>query len=227
MHLLGREKPLHIYSPPGLKEIIDINHHHSKTFLRYELIFHVIEESSANRIFDDEKLSVDIIPMNHRIPCYGFLFREKPLPRNIIREKINEYGIPVQDIPGIKKGQDFISGDGSVIPNAELTTDPASPRSYAYCSDTIYNESYLEQIKNVNLLYHEATFAEDFTARAKETYHCTAKEAATIAQKSEVQKLIIGHYSARYHDLEILLNEAKQVFPDTVLAIEGEIYKVS
>ncbi len=226
MHLLGRDKDLHLYSPPGLKEIIDINHLHSKTFLRYKLIFHIIEENTAKLIYEDDKLSVESIPMNHRIPCYGYLFREKPLPRNIIIEKINEYAIPVQAIPRIKSGQDYVSEDGSLILNSELTTNPPAPRSYAYCSDTIYDESFLEQIKNVNLLYHEATFEEGLLSRAKETFHCTAKEAATIAYKSNAQRLIIGHYSARYHELDILLNEAKQTFPNTVLAIEGENYRV-
>lgn len=224
MHLLGREKELHIYSPPGLKEIIDTNHYHSKTFLKYELIFHVIE--GKTKVFEDDKLSVETIPMNHRIPCYGFLFREKQLPRNIIKEKLEEYSIPVQEIQKIKEGNDFISPDGKVIPNSELTTNPPSPRSYAYCSDTLYNESFIDQIKNVNLLYHEATFAEDMANRAVETFHSTAKQAGAIAQKANVMQLIIGHYSARYRELDVLLKETKDIFDNTVLAIEGETYKV-
>lgn len=224
MHLLGREKELHIYSPPGLKEIIDTNHYHSKTFLKYELIFHVIEDKA--RIFEDDKLSVETIPMNHRIPCYGFLFREKQLPRNIIKEKLEEYSIPVQEIQKIKEGNDFVSSDGKKIPNSELTLPPSSPRSYAYCSDTLYNESFIDQIKNVNLLYHEATFAEDMANRAVETYHSTAKQAGAIAQKANVRQLIIGHYSARYRELDVLLKETKDIFDNTVLAIEGETYKV-
>ena len=226
MHLLGREKELHIYSPPGLQEIINVSHHYSKTFLKYKLIFHVIEEKAYPLIYDDDKISVQTIPMDHRIPCYGFLFREKKNLRNIIKEKIEEYRIPVQEIPHIKEGKDFTTSAGKKIPNTELTTDPPLPRSYAYCSDTIYNESYIEQIKNIDLLYHEATFAEDMKARAKETYHCTAKEAGAIAQKANVKKLIIGHFSARYHDLDPLLAETKENFPNTVLASEGETYSV-
>ena len=226
MHLLGREKELHVYAPPGLKEIIEVNNFHSKTFLRFRVVFHVIEETSPARIFEDDKLSVDIIPMNHRIPCYGFLFREKPFPRNIIKEKITEYNIPVQDIQKLKEGKDLVLEGGAHIPNAELTTDPPAPRSYAYCSDTIFERSYIDQIKNVNLLYHEATFADDMSVRAKETYHCTAKEAGSIAQMAGAQKLIIGHYSARYNDLDVLLNEAITSFPNTVLAVEGDTYRV-
>ncbi len=224
MHLLGREKELHIYSPPGLEEIIAINHHYSKSHLNYKLVFHAIE--SQARILEDDKMSVDTIPMNHRIPCYGFLFREKPNLRNIIKEKIEQYSIQVQDIPAIKEGKDIVSAEGKTISNAELTTDPAPPRSYAYCSDTIYNESYIGQIKDADMLYHEATFGSEMIDRAKETYHCTAKEAATIALKANVKRLIIGHYSARYRDLSPLLAEAKEVFANTVLAIEGEKYSV-
>lgn len=226
MHLLGRDKELHIYSPPGLKEIIDTNHYHSKTFLNYDLNFHVLEGKSSARIFEDDKITVETIPMNHRISCYGFLFREKELLRNIIGEKILEYTIPVEQIPEIKKGKDFISSEGKQISNSELTLPAHPARSYAYCSDTLYNETFIEQIKNVNLLYHEATFAEDKAERAIETHHCTAKQAGAIAQKANAKKLIIGHYSARYKDLDVLLNETKQVFENTVLAIEGETYKV-
>lgn len=226
MHLLGRDKELHLYSPPGLKEIIDTNHEHSKTFLKYDLVFHVLDRKTGTRIFEDAQLTVETIPMNHRIPCYGFLFREKEPLRNIIGEKIIEYNIPVQQIHEIKKGKDFISPEGKQISNSELTLPPSPSRSYAYCSDTLYNETFIEQIKNVNMLYHEATFTDDMADRAIATHHCTAKQAGIIAQKANVKRLIIGHYSARYHDIDVLLNEAKQVFNNTVLAIEGETYKV-
>lgn len=226
MHLLGREKELHLYSPPGLKEIIDTNHYYSKTFLNYELKFHVLEDNFRGRIFEDGKITVETIPMNHRVPCFGFLFREKEHLRNIIREKIEEYQIPVQQIPSIKKGEDYISSDGKRIPNSELTLAPPSPRAYAYCSDTLYNESFIEQIKYVNLLYHEATFASDMADRAIETHHSTAKQAGAIAQKANVKQLLIGHYSARYKELDVLLKEAKEIFGNTLLAHEGETYKV-
>lgn len=222
MHLLGREKELHIYSPPGLREIINVSHYYSKTFLKYSVVFHVIENPSETRIFEDDRLAVDILPMNHRVPCYGFLFQEKMRLKNIIKEKIDLYNIPLQKILNIKEGKDFITSSGTVIPNSELTSEPVPPRTYAYCSDTIYNDSYLEQIKNADLLYHEATFSSDMENRAKETFHCTAREAGTIAKNANVKKLIIGHFSARYHDLVPLLSEAKNVFGNTVLAEEGE-----
>lgn len=226
MHLVGREKELHIYSPAGLQEIINVGHYHSKTFLKYKLIFHVLEEKSKSVIYEDEKMTVETIPMNHRIPCCGFLFREKDNLRNIIKEKIDQYNIPTQEISRIKKGEDYINAERKIIPNSELTSEPPPPRTYAYCSDTIYNESYIEQIKNADLLYHESTFATDMIERAKETHHCTAKEAGTIAQKANVKKLIIGHFSARYRDLSLLHAEAKDIFPNTVLAEEGQTYSV-
>src|ERR1017187_9910426 len=138
MHLLGREKELHVYSPPGLEEIIAVSHHHSKTHLKYNIVFHAIEEKSAVKLFEDDHLTVETIPMNHRIPCYGFLFREKQRPKSIIKEKIEEYNIPVQEIPLIKDGKDFTLPDGKIIPNNELTIESPLPRNYAYCSDTIF-----------------------------------------------------------------------------------------
>jgi ribonuclease Z len=185
-----------------------------------------LEDEPEKIIFEDATITVTTIIMSHRIPCYGFVFREKQKQKNIIKEKIEQYNIPYQEIIKIKQGHDFITSDGKLIQNNELTIPPTLPRCYAYCSDTIYKESYIEQIKNVNLLYHEATFASDKTERAKETFHCTAKQAATIALKANVKKLIIGHYSSRYKDLNVLLNEAKEIFPNTVLSVEGETYKV-
>lgn len=226
MHLLGRTKDVHIYSPPGLKEIIDVNHHHSQTYLGFQLHFHILEGSEGKRVMEDDLLEVEQIPMNHRIPCYGFLFREKPRLRNIVRSKITELEIPVHLIPGIKQGDDFVKADGTRVPNEEITLDPLPPRVYAYCSDTRYIETYCDQIRNSNLIYHEATFTEDFSHRAKETHHCTAREAGEVAKKAEVQKMIIGHFSARYKDLDQLLEQAKATFPNTVLAEEGATYPV-
>jgi ribonuclease Z len=227
IHLLGREKELHVYSPSGLKEIIDINHYYSQTSLIYKLIFHFIEDNFCGKIYEDDKIIVETIPMNHRISCFGFLFREKERLRNIIKEKIEEYQIPIQQITAIKRGEDYITPHGTRIPNSELTIPPPPPRAYAYCSDTLYNESCIEQIKNVNLLYHEATFASDMENRAIETYHSTAKQAGTIAKKANVKQLLIGHYSARYKELNVLLKEAREIFSNTLLAHEGETYKVN
>ena len=229
MHLLGREKALHLYSPPGLEEIIKVTHFHSKTFLKYKVVFHTIENETSNELlFENNMLRVETIPMNHRIPCYGFLFKEKKMLRNITKEKLAEYSIPTQAIQKIKEGSDFITEAGITIRNSELTTPPPTPRTYAYCSDTLYNETelFVAQISNTNLLYHEATFGTEMIARAKATHHSTAQQAATVAKKANANRLIIGHYSARYKDLAPLLLEAQKVFSNTVLATEGETYAI-
>ncbi len=222
MHLLGRTKPLNLYAPPELQEILEVQHKHSETFLQFPIKFHALSFDKGRLLFEDERLRVDSIVLNHRIPCCGFLFREKEMPRKIKAEALKKYNIPLKNINGIKEGNDFKTGDGTVIPNAEITLDPPDPRSYAYCSDTIYDESLIEKLRGADLLYHEATFMNDMKERAKETYHSTASQAGTIAKRSKVKKLIIGHFSARYNDLDGLLSEARTVFKDTELALEGE-----
>lgn len=224
MHLLGRTKELHLYAPAELKEIIDLQHKYSYTQLNYEIIFHPLQFEKSELLFEDEKVSVETIILNHRINCCGFLFKEKPHPRNIIPEKIKEYKIPTVEIPKIKNGSDYNTEEGKKIKNAELTIEGFPQRSYAYCSDTCYYEPIIEKIRGVDLLYHEATFMQDMAARAKETFHTTTIQAGTIAQKAAVKKLIIGHFSARYKDAEPLLIETKTVFENTVLAAEGERY---
>ncbi len=163
---------------------------------------------------------VTTIPLRHRMPCCGFLFAEKPRPNHILRDMIDFYQVPVYELNRIKNGADYVTPEGEVIPNARLTRPSAAPRRYAYCSDTIYLPSITEQIKGVDLLFHEATFAEDAAPRAKETFHTTASQAARIARDAEVKKLLIGHFSARYDDEQVLLDEARAVFPDTQLAKE-------
>lgn len=226
MHLLGRTKELHLYAPAELKEIIDIQHKYSYTQLHYDLVFHPLQKDKSELIFEDEKLTVETIVLNHRINCWGFLFREKPHQRNILVEKIKEYKIQAVDIPGIKNGGDFITEDGRKISNAELTTAGHDQRSYAYCSDTCYDEDIIKKIKEVDLLYHEATFMQDKEVRAKETFHTTTIQAGTIAKKANVKQLIIGHFSARYKDAGPLLKETQTVFENTALAEEGKKYVV-
>ncbi|HEY6162075.1 MAG TPA: ribonuclease Z [Bacteroidia bacterium] len=226
MHLLGRSNELHIHAPHGLQEIIEVQHKYSDTHLRFPTVFHELDTKKETLIFDDEKLSVTTLPLLHRVPCCGFLFREKPRPRNINREKLEEYKIPLAYINLVKSGEDYTDENGKVIPNKELTLDPPPPRSYAYCSDTAYNEALVERIRGADLLYHEATFTEDMRERAKETLHSTAKDAATIAMKATVKKLLIGHYSARYNELWPLLEEAQKTFPGATLAEEGKTYLV-
>lgn len=222
LHLLGRTVELHLYCPPELEEILQIQFKYSQTYLRYKIIYHPHRYIANDLIFEDNKVEVRTIILNHRIPCCGFVFTEKPLLANISKEIITEYKIPTDQIAAIKAGADLIKSDGTVIPNAHLVTPAPKPRSYAYCSDTCYDERIIDSIKGADLLYHEATFMHDMLPRAKETYHSTTIQAATIAQKADVKQLMIGHYSARYRDLHPLLEEAKTVFNNTLLAIEGE-----
>jgi len=226
LHLLGRTADLHLYGPSVLKEIIDLQYKYSDTRLNYNLVFHPLQNEKQELIFEDDKLTVTTIILNHRIPCTGFLFREKEKHRKITQQSISEFKIPVSEIHNIKEGKDFINRDGQKIPNEKITGGPVHSYSYAYCSDTCYDEKVIQQIKGVDTLYHEATFMEDMKDRAKDTFHSTTKQAGEVALKAGVKELIIGHYSARYGDLQPLLDETKTVFTNTVLAIEGEKYKV-
>ena len=225
MHLQGRTVDLHVYGPAPLKEIIDIQLLYSETKLRYKVNFHPLNAEKSEVIYDDDTMSIRTIILSHRIPCTGFLFAEKQGLRKLIKEKLFEYNIPIASYQDLKNGEDFFVNDKR-IPNKELTTSARKARSYAFCSDTRYDESILPAIKNVNLLYHEATFLSDKKERAHETFHSTAAEAATIALKAGVHRLIIGHFSARYKNLYPLLEEAREVFPETTLAIEGDSFKI-
>jgi ribonuclease Z len=226
MHLLGRTKPLYIYGPPMLKEILDMQLHASLTTLLYPLEFKATQAEKPELIFEDELIAVSSFPMLHRIPTTGFLFREKPYERKIRRDVTELLKIPVHLLPKIKAGADFVAPDGTVHPNNSITFEPPAPRSYAFCSDTAYFEEIIPTIKSVDLLYHETTFMNDRLANATEKYHSTTSQAATIAKKAGAKKLIIGHYSARYDDLQPLLNEAKSVFPETELAVDGAVFGI-
>lgn len=226
MHLLGRTDELNLYCQAELKEIIDIQLKYSKTRLSYPIIYHNLRYDETEVLFEDDLLTVETIILNHRIPTCGFLFREKSPARPIHKEKIIEYNIPIKDISAIKSGEDFVMENGTVIPNNELTSDPIPARSYAFCSDTKYDETVIEKVKEVDLLYHEATFMNDRLERAKETYHSTTIQAGSVALKAGVKKLLIGHYSARYKELEPLLLETKSVFENSFLSIEGEEYDI-
>ena len=221
MHLHGRKEDLHIYSPPGLKPIIDLQFAASNLQARYETFFHEIE-SGETIIYEDAGLTVETLEMAHRIPCYGFLIKEKATDRNIKKESIRKYNIPVEQMPAIKRGADFTTPGGEAISNREITRDPAPPRSYAFCSDTAYTEGFLDQIKGSDLLYHEATFLKDRAAVAREKMHSTTVEAATIARLAKAGQLMLGHYSARYKEMNLFLEEAREIFPNTILAEEGQ-----
>lgn len=219
--LLGRTADLHIYSPAGLEELLQPMLKFFCDNLPYKVFFHAFETKWPTLIYEDRSLTVTTIPLKHRIACCGFLFAEQPTLNHIIRDMVDFYEIPLYELNRIKSGEDYVTADGTVVPNARLTIPADPPRKYAYCSDTIYRESVIEQIKEVNLLFHEATFAQKEQARARETFHTTAAQAATIAKKANVKQLVIGHFSARYEDESVLLEEAQMVFPETILAREN------
>ena len=226
MHLLGRKKDLHIYGPPPLKDILDLQLTASMTELGYTMNFHAINPDEHEQIYEDEKLTVSTIPRNHRIPTCGFLFKEKQGKRRLKKDVIKELEVPVDQFLRIKEGADFTDANGKVHSNSELTREPTVPRTYAYCSDTSYFEPVIPLVKGADLLYHEATFMNDKADAAAEKFHSTAAQAATIASKAGVRKLIIGHYSTRYDSLEEILAEAREVFPETRAAIDGKSFDV-
>ncbi|MBQ2787056.1 MAG: ribonuclease Z [Bacteroidaceae bacterium] len=224
--LLGRNAPLHIYAHPMLQKIIQPQMDFFCKELPYHVEFHNIDPTQHKTIYEDKSITVETLPQKHRIPCCGFLFKEKPKKRHIIGEMMEYYNIPTYLRQGIKDGDDFTTPDGQIIPNYRLTRDADPSRSYAYCSDTLpcpENKTYLNDI---NLLYHEATFAESEKKRAAETFHSTALQAAEIAIEAKVHKLIIGHFSSRYTDDNILLDEATELFPNTELAYEGATFSI-
>jgi len=222
MHLQRRVNDLHIYSHRGLDEILLAQLKHSHSVLHYKIHFHPIHPENRDPLFEDQALTVKTIPLLHKIPCTGFVFREKIKPLRINKPKLpNE--MLLQDIARLKTGADILDESGKIIyKNEDLTLPPKHSFAYAYCSDTAYNEKMTEALQGVDLLYHEATFLESEKEKAVETLHSTASQAATIALKAGVKTLMIGHISARYREPDPLLEEAKSIFPSTVLAIEGE-----
>lgn len=226
LHLNGRIKPMHIFGPAPLKEILDIQFKYSDTVLKYELIYHIIFADQSTIIFENNDLTVETIVLNHRIPCTGFKFTEKKRLRKLLKDKLTKENIPIEYFPLLKRGVDLTLPNGDILLNADYTTDSATPKAYAYCSDTLLDERYFDTIKDCDTLYHEATFLHEMLDRANETHHTTALQAGLIAKKVGAKKLIIGHYSSRYKTLIELLTEAKTVFNDTQLAIEGNTYQI-
>lgn len=216
--LLGRTAPLHIYGPKGIKEIIVLQLKLANSWTDYELYFHELEAEGSQLIFENEKLSVLTIPLNHRIYTNGFLFQEKAGLRQLNREALAQYEIPVCDFEKIKAGSDYALADGTVISNSELSRSPKPVHSYAFCSDTAYHESIIPLVKGVEVLYHEATFLQKHADLAAKTKHSTAQQAAKIAQQAGVRQLILGHFSSRYKNHDLFLTEAQKIFTNTDLA---------
>ncbi|MCC9166332.1 ribonuclease Z [Pontibacter harenae] len=226
MHLQGRHLPLQLFGPPGLSEILSLQFKYSGTNLCYKLIFHELDTTGYQQVFEDQQITVHTIPMEHRVPCCGFLFREKPKPRPLIKEKLPDFLTPPQ-LVALKWGEDIKDEKGNVVvQNKDVTMEPKRSRSYAYCSDSRFKPSLAPYLQEVDLLYHEATFTDEHQERADFTFHSTARQAAELAIAAQVKQLIIGHFSVRYKDLTPLLDEAQQLFPQTNLAVEGSIFNI-
>lgn len=226
MGLLGRHAPLTIHAHADLQTLLQPQLDYFCKELPYEVKFQPFDPSKNELIYEDRSVEVYTLPLHHRIPTAGFLFREKSRLPNINKALVDVYQIPLKALPGIKSGADFTTENGTVIPNAKLVNPVRKPRSYAYCSDTTYCKSLIPLIKGVDLLYHEATFDASESKRAKATFHSTASMAGKLAAEAEVGKLIIGHFSARYTDENVLLNEAKIAFEPTVMASENACYSI-
>jgi len=226
LNLAGRTEELYLFGPAGLLEILTVQFRHSDTRLGYPLHFQPVEPGRPGPILDLPQLTVESIPLEHRIDCSGYLFREKPRKRKLIKEKLPA-DMPIDYLRRLKDGQDIVDEAGNVLFRTDDYSLPAPPpRSYAFCSDTRYTEKFLQQIAGISLLYHETTFLDDQLARAGEVFHATARQAATLATKAGVQQLLIGHFSSRYKQTEGFLEEARSVFPETYLATEGHTFPV-
>lgn len=224
--MLGRTSKLRIYAP---KEYAILFRQQVEFFMQtmeYEMEMIPVDTEKQQIIYEDHSLTVETVPLQHRVPCCGFIFREKPTLPHIRRDMIDYYGIPVSQINNIKNGADWTNEDGDMIPNARLVQPADPPRSYAYCSDTRFVPGLKEKVKGVTVLYHESTYTSDQEDRAKIYYHSTARQAATIAAGAGVGTLLLGHYSARYNDEQVLLQEAKTVFENSILSQEGMVFDV-
>lgn len=224
--MLGRTSKLRIYAPKDYEPLFKQQVEFFMQTMEYEMEMIPVDTEKQQVIYEDHSLTVETVPLQHRVPCCGFIFREKPTLPHIRRDMIDYYGIPVSQINNIKNGADWTNQDGDVIPNARLVQPADSPRSCAYCSDTRFMPALKEQVKGVTVLYHESTYTSEQEDRAKIYYHSTARQAATIAAGAGVGTLLLGHYSARYNDEKVLLEEAKAVFPNSILTQEGMVFDV-
>lgn len=223
--MLKRETPLCVYGPKGIKELITTQLRLSNAWTDYPLHFYELESKESQIIYEDEKVTVRTIPLQHRIYCNGFLFTEAPKDRKLNLNKVLNYNIEKAYYNSIKKGKDITLPSGTVVSNSELTLTPDASKSYAFCSDTKYDEAKLPLIENTTVLYHESTFLQSHEHLCEFTGHSSAKQAATIAKKANVGQLILGHYSTRYNNIDLFLEEAKTIFENTLLARDGKIFE--
>ncbi len=226
MAMASRKHKLTIFSPKGLEELVLTTFRLTNYISPFRIEFIEVDDKIATQLIDNEIFTVCSFPLKHRVAAVGYVFKEKHFDRSIRGEKIAEYNIPFSEIKAIKKGADFMDTEGGIILNVELTLPPPNPRSFAYCSDTAYDEKIATHIYSVDLLYHETTFLNDMAAHAEITGHSTALQAGQMAKLAHVGQLVTGHYSSRYDDLNVLLLEAKQAFDNVVLGIDGETYKI-
>lgn len=225
-NLIGRKSDLHIYAHKELEKNLLYNINFFIDELNFKIVFHCLAPNRHQVIYDDKRITVESLPLKHRVASTGFLFKEKMALPNIRKELIGKYSLSLAEICAIKNGSDLTTADGVIVPNSDLTYNSSEPRSYAYCSDTVYREKLIEIIKDVDLLYHEATFANEDEKLAKLTGHSTAAQAATIAQKSGAKKLIIGHFSSRYKCISTLVEEAKAIFKNTIGVEDGMVLEI-
>jgi len=222
--LQGRTSDLHLYCPPLLEKIITTHLNFFDQDMQYDIIYHPYQAKKSEIIYEDKKLTVETLPLKHRIPCCGFIFREKQKEPNVRKEAISLYHLSIQEIVSLKKGASHIVREEHKIPAAELIIAPPPPLSYAFCTDTRYFNTLIRKLQGVNLLYYESTFLHKDRKLARETYHSTAVQAATIAREAGVGKLILGHFSSRYKNMDLFLQEAREIFPESYLAEDGRIF---
>lgn len=224
--MLGRTAKLKVYAPESYGDLFKRQIDFFMQGMEYQIEFVPVDTEKSQVVYEDHSVTVETVPLQHRVPCCGYIFREKPTLPHIRRDMIDYYEIPVSQINNIKNGADWTTKEGDVIPNARLVMPAATPRSYAYCSDTRFVPGVAEKVKGVTVLYHESTYTSENEDRAKLYYHSTARQTATIARNAGVGKLLLGHYSARYNNEEVLLNEAKEVFTESYLTQEGKVFSI-
>jgi ribonuclease Z len=222
--LLNHQQDLHVYAPSPLREIIELQLKVAKTILPFQLYFHTIDKEGL--LVDDSKIEIRCFRTNHRIECYGFSFREKKKPRKLNLEKVAAAGIPASFYKKLEEGMDYVTKDDVLIKNSDVTTEAPKGKNYVYCADTKYDENLLPHLQGADLIYHETTYLENLQEKAVERFHSTSKQAATIALKADVKKLLIGHFSSKYAELGDFEKEAKEVFENTEIAMEGVTYQV-